>query len=66
MERNKWIKSSRSGAAGHCVQVFTPGNADGVLVRNSKRVAEPSIAFTAAEWEAFVAGVKAGEFDLGD
>ncbi|EHK89200.1 hypothetical protein SZMC14600_01212 [Saccharomonospora azurea SZMC 14600] len=33
-------------------------------VRNSKRPDEASVAYTDSEWRAFVAGVKAGEFDL--
>jgi Domain of unknown function (DUF397) len=35
------------------------------LVRDSKDPAGPSLAFTTAEWEAFTAGVKDGEFDRG-
>jgi hypothetical protein len=34
-----------------------------VLVRDSKDPAGPRLAFTAAEWVAFLAGVKACEFD---
>ena len=36
---------------------------EGRLVRDSKDTAGPVLAFTAAEWVAFVRGVKAGEFD---
>ena len=36
------------------------------LMRDSKDPDGPVLAFTAAEWEAFVAGVKDGEFDLAD
>lgn len=35
----------------------------GVAVRDSKRPADAPLIFTVAEWLAFVAGVKAGEFD---
>jgi hypothetical protein len=34
-----------------------------VLVRDSKDAAGPVLAFTAAEWAAFVIGVRSGEFD---
>jgi hypothetical protein len=33
-------------------------------VRDSKDQAGPILVFTPAEWSAFVAGVKGGEFDL--
>jgi hypothetical protein len=47
---------------GNCVEVGR--SADGVvLVRDSKNRAQ-ALAFTDEEWAAFVAGVKAGEFDL--
>jgi hypothetical protein len=36
------------------------------LMRDTKDPDGPVLAFTAAEWEAFVAGVKDGEFDLPD
>jgi len=35
-----------------------------VAVRHSKNPDGPKLAFTAQEWEAFTAGVRAGEFDL--
>lgn len=34
-----------------------------VTVRHSKDPTGPRLAFTAAEWAAFTAGVRAGEFD---
>ena len=47
---------------GNCVEVGR--TADGaVLVQDTKDRAQ-TLAFTAEEWTAFVAGVKAGEFDL--
>jgi hypothetical protein len=36
------------------------------LMRDSDDPDGPVLAFTAAEWEAFVAGVKDGEFDLAE
>ena len=48
---------------GGCVEVGQ--TADGaVLVRDTKDRAQRALAFTAQEWVAFVAGVKAGEFDF--
>ena len=60
----KWKKSSRSGAAGHCVEVAFLEN-QGVAVRDSKDPAGPALTFTAAEWDAFVGGAQDGEFDRG-
>ena len=56
-----WRKSSRSGAAGHCVEVAeTPAI---IFVRDSKDAAGPKLRFEASEWAAFVEGVRGGEFD---
>jgi len=56
-----WRKSTRSGAAGHCVEIAeTPAV---VLVRDSKDVSGPVLRFAANRWEGFVAGVRDGEFD---
>jgi hypothetical protein len=48
---------------GGCVEVGASTKAHVVLVRNSTRPDEVA-SFTADEWRVFVAGVKAGEFDL--
>jgi len=57
-----WRTSSRSGTNGACVEVaFLPnGN---VAVRDSKDHAKAPHIYTATEWQAFIAGVKDGEFD---
>ncbi len=48
---------------GDCVEVGAAP--DGVvLVRDSKDVDRRMLSFTRDEWEAFVKGVKAGEFDF--
>jgi hypothetical protein len=48
---------------GNCVEVGR--STDGtVVVRDTKDRAQQALAFTDAEWAAFVAGVKAGEFDF--
>lgn len=61
-ENTEWKKSSRSGTnGGQCVEVR---RYDGVTqVRDSKDPDGPVLAFTAAEWRAFVGGAKVGEFD---
>lgn len=61
-----WRKSSYSGnGGGNCVEVA--GHDSMILVRDTKdRGRGPVHRFTAAEWRAFVAGVRNGEFDLDD
>ncbi|MFF5715959.1 DUF397 domain-containing protein [Streptomyces buecherae] len=57
-----WRKSSYSGNnGGNCVEV-APGFPGVVPVRDSKDPDGPALAFDAAAWAAFVAGVKAGDF----
>jgi len=57
-----WMKSSMSFANGNCVEVADlPGGKIGV--RNSRDVAGPVLAFTPDEWQAFLTGVRRGEFD---
>lgn len=59
----KWTKSTRSNTTGSCVEV-RPTEDGAVQVRNSRHPDGPVNTFTAAEWAAFVEGVRAGEFDL--
>ena len=58
----RWAKSRHSGpTGGNCVEVASL--ADGaVAVRDSRHPAGPALVFTTAEWHAFVAGAKDGEF----
>lgn len=57
----RWFKSSYSSAGSECVEIaYLPG---GVGVRDSKNPTSPALVFTPAEWDAFSAGVKRGEFD---
>lgn len=58
----KWVKSTRSGANGNCVEVAHLNGGE-VAVRDSKNPDGPKLRFTAAEWAAFVGGAKDGEFD---
>jgi Domain of unknown function (DUF397) len=61
LSRAKWRKSTRSGNNG-CVEVaFVEGR---VAVRDSKDRGGPALIFTAHEWEAFIGGVRDGQFEL--
>ena len=55
-----WHKSSFSGPNGNCVEAAElPA---GVAVRNSRFPDGPALLFTEAEWDAFLRGVKGGDF----
>jgi transcriptional regulator with XRE-family HTH domain len=57
-----WRKSSYSGENGDCVEIADlPGG--GVAIRDSKDPDGPALIFKPSEWDAFVRGVKGGEFD---
>lgn len=56
-----WRISSQSGLS-NCVQVRH--GVDAVQVRNSREPGGPVLTFTAAEWVAFIAGARLGEFDV--
>lgn len=58
------VRTSSFCSDGDCVGVaIEPGE---VRVVDTKSGDAPALRFTASEWAAFVAGVKAGEFDLPD
>jgi len=58
----EWI-TSRFCNNSACVQVaHLPGGM--VAIRDSKDIARPPHVFDREEWAAFIAGAKAGEFDL--
>lgn len=56
-----WRTSSLCDLNG-CVEVAILE--DRVVVRDAKDRSGPVLVFTAPEWEAFVGGVRGGEFDL--
>ena len=56
-----WIKSSLSFSNGNCVEVASFAGAIGV--RNSRDRGGPELRFTPDEWDAFLGGVRNGEFD---
>jgi len=58
-----WFKSSFSNLNGNCLEIgrLTP---DRIGVRDTKDDGNgPVLIFTAAEWNAFIAGAKEGQFD---
>lgn len=57
-----WIKSSLSAYNGNCVEVAGLAH-DRIRVRDSKHPRGAVLSFTPAEWDAFVGGVRNGEFD---
>ncbi|WP_432191236.1 DUF397 domain-containing protein [Streptomyces sp. bgisy027] len=57
-----WRKSSYSGTeADSCLEVLD-NHPSGVPVRDSKTPHGPALVFSAADWSAFVAAAKDGEF----
>lgn len=57
-----WTKSTKcDNSSGNCVEVAFLDNI--VAVRNSTEPLGPTLLHTRPEWEAFLAGVRAGEFD---
>ncbi len=56
-----WIKAASSYGAGNCVELAPA--ADGVLLRDSKDPQGPWLRYTGAEFTAFLAAAKQGEFD---
>jgi hypothetical protein len=60
LSQASWRKSVHS-SDGACVEIAFVD--DMVAVRDSKARTGPVLLFTPAEWEAFTAGVRDGEFD---
>ncbi|MET7298102.1 DUF397 domain-containing protein [Embleya sp. NPDC005575] len=57
-----WFTSSATGDQGACVEIaHLPGG--GVAVRDTKDRTKLPHLYTAREWDAFLFGVKNGEFD---
>jgi hypothetical protein len=63
LSRAAWHKSSHSSQDGNCVEVASnlPG---AVAVRDSKRPDGPKLLFSTDAWQAFVVGVREGQFEL--
>lgn len=60
-EEPHWRRSGHC-SAGSCVEVARMG--EDFLIRDSKEPNGMPLRFTTAEWDAFVAGVKAGDFSF--
>ncbi len=61
-DKEDFIKSSRCVyPPGGCVEVAMKENL--IAIRDAKDLAQVPLVFTKAEWDAFVQGVKLGEFD---
>ena len=58
----RWRKSGRSSAQGNCVELARLGGSE-VAIRNSRHPGGPALVFTGAELDAFLEGVKDGDFD---
>lgn len=56
-----WRKSSFSGYNTNCVEIGLSGGAVGVRDTNNRQGG--ILNFTTAEWDAFIGGVRNGEFD---
>ncbi|TDD40552.1 DUF397 domain-containing protein [Actinomadura sp. KC06] len=56
-----WTKSSLSEGADDCVEASL---LTAVVLRDSKDPEGPWLVFTVAEWVAFLAGARLGEFDI--
>ncbi|KUL53250.1 DUF397 domain-containing protein [Streptomyces sp. NRRL S-1521] len=63
IEGARWHKSRRSGGNGNCVEVARLSGGQ-VAMRNSRFPDGPALVYTREEIEAFLGGVKDGEFDF--
>ncbi|MDT0306392.1 DUF397 domain-containing protein [Streptomyces sp. DSM 44917] len=58
-----WRKCRASTAEGNCVEVALLADG-GAAVRNSRYPQGPALVYTKAEMEAFLVGVREGDFDF--
>jgi hypothetical protein len=59
---NLVLKKSSFSFDTNCVEVARTAGG-GALIRDTKNRGEATLRFTAGEWDAFIKGVKHGEFD---
>jgi Domain of unknown function (DUF397) len=63
LRRAEWRKSTYSANGSTCVEVAR--NLPGIIaIRDSKNPQSPALIFAPAEWEAFTAATRSGEFDI--
>jgi Domain of unknown function (DUF397) len=58
-----WIRSSFCGGAGSCVEVANLGDGARAVRDGKSPESGPILVFTGREWDTFISGIKAGEFD---
>ena len=58
----RWVKSRYSNPNGECLEMARLPDGE-VAVRNSRFSGGPALVYTRAEFAAFLAGAKDGEFD---
>ena len=64
-QQDKGNLSFAEGGVEVATEAGSKENSDHVItIRDGKNPGGPKLVFTPAEWDAFVAGVKDGEFDL--
>jgi hypothetical protein len=61
MKTDGKFRKSTLSAEINCVEVADDGTT--VSVRDSKNTDGPTLSFTPGEWDAFIGGAKAGQFD---
>jgi hypothetical protein len=59
----RWQKSGRSNPSGNCVEMTELADGAGIAVRNSRDPNGPALVYTHEEIEAFILGVRDGDFD---
>jgi hypothetical protein len=59
----RWRKSRRSNPSGNCVELAELPDGAGIAVRNSRDPEGPALIYTVEEIEAFILGVRDGDFD---
>lgn len=59
---SRWRKSGRSNSNGNCVEIAVVDDG-GIALRNSRFTRGPALVYTRAEVQAFILGIKDGDFD---